>query len=47
MSEFPAHPVPANFNDAIIDSEKYNSMYRQSLAEPDQFWGFLYPDGGV
>ncbi|MFT6052972.1 MAG: acetyl-CoA synthetase, partial [Halioglobus sp.] len=38
MSQFPAHPVPANFNDAIIDSETYTDMQHRSLSEPDQFW---------
>jgi acetyl-CoA synthetase len=38
MSQFPAHPVPANFNDAIIDSETYTNMQHRSLSEPDQFW---------
>jgi acetyl-CoA synthetase len=39
MSEFPVHPVPANFQDAHIDAEKYKAMYRRSLADRDNFWG--------
>ncbi len=39
MSEFPAHPVPANFKDANINAEKYQAMYQHSIDDPDGFWG--------
>lgn len=39
MSEFPVHPVPANFQDAHIDAERYKAMYQRSLDDPDGFWG--------
>ena len=39
MSEFPAHPVPANFKDANINAEKYQAMYQRSIDDPDGFWG--------
>ncbi|KGE02704.1 acetate--CoA ligase [Pseudohaliea rubra] len=38
MSEFPIHPVPANFADAHIDAERYAELYRRSLEEPEAFW---------
>jgi acetyl-CoA synthetase len=31
-------PVPANFNDAHIDAQRYRDMYQQSLDHPDSFW---------
>ena len=31
-------PVPANFNDAHIDAQRYRDMYQQSLDNPDSFW---------
>jgi acetyl-CoA synthetase len=31
-------PVPANFNDAHIDAQRYRDMYQQSLNDPDTFW---------
>lgn len=39
MSESPVHPVPANMADAHIDAERYADMYRQSLDDPEHFWG--------
>ncbi len=33
-----SRPVPANFNDAHIDAERYRDMYQQSLANPEIFW---------
>jgi acetyl-CoA synthetase len=39
MSEFPVHPVPANFQDAHIDAERYKAMYQRSLDDPEGFWG--------
>lgn len=39
MSEFPVHPVPEAFAaSAHINLEKYQSMYRQSVDDPDSFW---------
>lgn len=38
MSNFPAHPVPASFKDAIINNEQYNAMYRHSIEDPDSYW---------
>lgn len=38
MSDFPTRPVPENFNDAHIDKEKYQSMYRRSIDDPENFW---------
>ena len=31
-------PVPANFNDAHIDAQRYRDMYQQSLDNPETFW---------
>jgi acetyl-CoA synthetase len=31
-------PVPANFNDAHIDAQRYRDMYQQSLDDPEAFW---------
>ncbi|MEP5566752.1 MAG: acetate--CoA ligase [Halioglobus sp.] len=39
MSEFPTHPVPANFKDAHINAEQYQAMYKRSIEDPDGFWG--------
>jgi len=41
MSEFTAHPVPAKFEDANINAEKYSAMYQRSIDNPDGFWGDL------
>ena len=38
MSEFPIHPVPANFKDAHINAEQYQAMYQRSIEDPDGFW---------
>ena len=39
MSEFPVHPVPANFADAHINADQYRAMYQRSIEDPDGFWG--------
>ena len=39
MSEFPTHPVPANFKDAHINAEQYKAMYEKSVSDPAGFWG--------
>jgi acetyl-CoA synthetase len=40
MSEVQVHPVPEAFaKDAIIDRAKYDAMYKQSVEDPDAFWG--------
>jgi acetyl-CoA synthetase len=39
MSEHHVYPVPADFAaQANINQEQYQSMYRQSLDDPDTFW---------
>ncbi len=38
MSEFPTHPVPANFKDAHVNAEQYKAMYQRSLDDPDGFF---------
>ncbi len=39
MSEVHVHPVPAEIaKSAWIDRDKYESMYRQSVDNPDEFW---------
>tara|TARA_B110000046_G_scaffold167685_1_gene185520 strand:- start:15030 stop:16967 length:1938 start_codon:yes stop_codon:yes gene_type:complete len=39
MSEFPVHPVSEQWKEnAWINQERYQSMYRQSIENPDQFW---------
>ena len=38
MSEFPTHPVPANFRDAHINAEQYEAMYQRSITDRDGFW---------
>ena len=38
MSKFPTHPVPANFKDAHINAEQYQSMYQRSIKDRDNFW---------
>ncbi len=39
MSEENIYPVPADFAaQAHIDAEKYATMYRQSIDDPDAFW---------
>ena len=44
MSEFKTHPVPANFQDAIIDADQYKAMYQRSIDDPDAFWGEMAAD---
>ncbi len=39
MSEFPVHPVPANFADAHINADQYRALYQRSIEDPDGFWG--------
>ena len=39
MSDFPVHPVPQQWsNSAWIDDQAYQTMYRQSVENPEQFW---------
>jgi acetyl-CoA synthetase len=38
MAAFPTRPVPANFRDAHIDAERYQTMYQRSLDDPEGFW---------
>ena len=39
MSEFPIHPVPAKWKEnAWINKDRYQVMYRQSIEDPDAFW---------
>ncbi|MFT5709997.1 MAG: acetyl-CoA synthetase [Halioglobus sp.] len=38
MSDFPAHPVPPSFKDAIINAEQYKAMYQRSIEDPDGYW---------
>ncbi len=33
-----SYPVPASLNDAHINLEQYETMYRSSLDDPDTFW---------
>jgi acetyl-CoA synthetase len=40
MSEIKIYPPPPAFAArALIDADKYQSMYRESVADPDGFWG--------
>lgn len=39
MPDFPAHPVPANFQDAHIDPVLYKTLYQRSIDDPEGFWG--------
>ena len=39
MHEFPLHKVPAELaENAHINREQYENLYRQSIAQPDAFW---------
>ena len=38
MSEFPLYTVPANFEDAHINADRYKVMYQRSLEDRDNFW---------
>ncbi|MBL1379212.1 acetate--CoA ligase [Zobellella iuensis] len=40
MSEVKVHPVKAHIaKNALLDDAGYQAMYRQSIDNPDQFWG--------
>src|SRR3712207_4911130 len=40
MSEAKLHPVSSEWADrAFIDAETYRALYRQSVDDPDAFWG--------
>ena len=39
MTDPATYPVPAHFDDAHITPERYQSLYQQSLDQPDIFWG--------
>ena len=38
MTETATYPVPAGFANAHITAERYQSLYLQSLDQPDSFW---------
>ena len=38
MTDTATYPVPAHFHDAHITAERYQSLYQQSLDQPDTFW---------
>ena len=39
MSEFPIHPVPEKWKEnAWINKDRYQVMYRQSIEDPEKFW---------
>lgn len=38
MTDTATYPVPAHFGDAHITAERYQSLYQQSLDQPDTFW---------
>ena len=38
MTDTATYPVPAHFDDAHITAERYQSLYQQSLDQPDTFW---------
>jgi acetyl-CoA synthetase len=38
MSEFSTRSVPANFEDAHVNAERYQAMYQRSLDDPEGFW---------
>jgi len=34
------YPVPAHIKDAtLVDKNKYNTLYKQSIDDPEGFWG--------
>jgi acetyl-CoA synthetase len=34
------YPVPEAFkNNALVDNDRYNELYQQSLNDPEGFWG--------
>ncbi|WNN44000.1 MULTISPECIES: acetate--CoA ligase [Winslowiella] len=40
MSQIHKHPVPANIaENTLINAEQYQSMYQQSVQDPEAFWG--------
>ncbi|QHM72736.1 acetate--CoA ligase [Mixta intestinalis] len=40
MSQIFKHPVPASIaENTLINAEQYQSMYQQSVQDPDAFWG--------
>lgn len=40
MSQIIKHPVPASIaENALINAEQYQTMYQQSVQDPDAFWG--------
>ncbi len=38
MTRTKVYPVPKSFSDAHIDQARYESMYRQSVEDPEGFW---------
>ena len=39
MSQIHKHPVPENIAaNALITAEQYQTMYQQSVDDPDAFW---------
>jgi len=38
MSNSPVRPIPDNFRDAHINAQNYETMYRQSVENPESFW---------
>ena len=38
MTDTATYPVPGHFDDAHITAERYQSLYQQSLDQPDTFW---------
>ncbi|RWR03079.1 acetyl-CoA synthetase [[Pantoea] beijingensis] len=40
MSQIHKHPVPANIaENTLINAQQYQSMYQQSVQDPEAFWG--------
>ncbi|WP_312060238.1 hypothetical protein, partial [Pantoea septica] len=40
MSQQHKHPIPAGIAaNALITAEQYQTMYQQSVSDPDAFWG--------
>ena len=33
------YDVPSNFQDALINEEKYQQMYQESVENSESFWG--------
>ena len=38
MTDTAVYPVPDQFSDAHVTPERYHTLYRQSLDDPDTFW---------